>query len=385
MPQTATVSQSVSRPEAWRELRTRFRAEPAARPAEDRIVWFDYAKGMCITLVVMMHSTLGVGDAMGGEGFMHEIVAFARPFRMPDFFLLSGLFLFRMIDRDWRTYLDRKVVHFGYFYLLWLVILTVVKHGAELGSDPNAWAASFADALVSPNPNLWFIYVLPLFFVATKLARAIGMPGWVLWLVAAAMQTFPMHTGWDAIDDYGARYFVFFLTGYLLAPQVFKLAARAREHAAEAAIGLAGWFSFNAVIAFSASPVAGYAKVADVPGVRIAVGLIGAMAVVTAASLLSRANWAGYLRYAGRNSIVLYVSFVLPMAATRILLLKSGLISNIGVVSLIVTVVAVAVPLALHSAVRNTWARFLYERPEALKFERRRDRKALSAPEAVAA
>ncbi|HUJ36180.1 MAG TPA: hypothetical protein VLW88_00700 [Hyphomicrobium sp.] len=64
------------------------------------------------------------------------------------------------------------------------------------------------------------------------------------------------------------------------------------------------------------------------------------MAVVTAASLLSRMNWAGYLRYAGRNSIVLYVSFVLPMAATRILLLKSGLISNIGAVSLLVTLVA---------------------------------------------
>src|SRR5262249_14886947 len=160
-----------------------------------------------------------------------------------------------------------------------------------------------------------------------------------------------------------------FLTGYLLAPQVFKLAAWVREHMAEAAIALCGWFSFNAVIAFSESPVAGYAKVADVPGVRIAVGLIGAMAVVTAASLLSRTNWAGYLPYAGRTSIVLYVSFLLPMAAARILLLKSGLTESVGAVSLIVTVVAVAVPLAFHAALRNTWARFLYERPQALKFE----------------
>jgi hypothetical protein len=85
-------------------------------------------------------------------------------------------------------------------------------------------------------------------------------------------------------------------------------------------------------------------------------------------------NWAGYLRYAGRNSIVLYVSFVLPMAATRILLLKSGLIESVGAVSLIVTLVAIAVPLALHAAVRNTWARFLFERPQGLKFERRRER-----------
>ena len=31
-----------------------------------------------------------------------------QPFRMPDFFLISGLFLARVIDRDWRDYLDRR-------------------------------------------------------------------------------------------------------------------------------------------------------------------------------------------------------------------------------------------------------------------------------------
>ena len=99
--------------------------------------------------------------------------------------------------------------------------------------------------------------MLPLFFVSTKLARAIGLPGWAMWLAAAALQTFLLHTDWEAIDDYGARYYVFFLTGYLLAPHVFKLAAWAREHVPEAVIGLAGWFSFNAAIAFAASPVTG--------------------------------------------------------------------------------------------------------------------------------
>ena len=100
-----------------------------------------------------------------------------------------------------------------------------------------------------------------------------------------------------------------------------------------------------------------------------------------AGTQMSRVNWAGYLRYAGRNSIVLYVSFVLPMAATRILLLKSGLTDSVGAVSLIVTLVAIAVPLALHAAVRNTRARFLYERPQALKFERRRERSSAAEPE----
>ena len=46
---------------------------------------------------------------------------------MPDFFMISGLFLAQVIDRDWRTYLDRKVVHFAYFYLLWMTIQFVFK------------------------------------------------------------------------------------------------------------------------------------------------------------------------------------------------------------------------------------------------------------------
>src|ERR1041384_6770779 len=69
--------------------------------AAPRVDWVDYAKGFCIVMVVMMHSTLGVEAAAGQESWMHAIVAFAKPFRMPDFFMISGLFLARVIDRDW--------------------------------------------------------------------------------------------------------------------------------------------------------------------------------------------------------------------------------------------------------------------------------------------
>ena len=64
-----------------------------------RIDWVDYAKGICIVMVVMMHSVLGVELAVGKTGFMHLLVAFAKPFRMPDFFLISGLFLSVEIGR----------------------------------------------------------------------------------------------------------------------------------------------------------------------------------------------------------------------------------------------------------------------------------------------
>src|SRR5437016_14585699 len=88
-------------------------SDRSARSAAGRIDWVDYAKGICIVMVVMMHSVLGVEAAAGETGFMHVLVMFAKPFRMPDFFLISGLFLSVVIDRDWRSFLDRKVLHFA--------------------------------------------------------------------------------------------------------------------------------------------------------------------------------------------------------------------------------------------------------------------------------
>jgi Acyltransferase family len=64
--------------------------ERSAGFAGGRVDAVDYAKGICIVMVVMMHSVLGVEKAADQTGFMHMFVMFAKPFRMPDFFLISG-------------------------------------------------------------------------------------------------------------------------------------------------------------------------------------------------------------------------------------------------------------------------------------------------------
>ncbi len=121
---------------------------------------------------------------------------FAKPFRMPDFFLISGLFLARVIDRDWRTYLDRKVVHFAYFYLLWLTIQFAFK-APGLAAEGGAMhvAALYLEAFVEPFGTLWFIYLLPVFFIVTKLVR--DLPLLPVWLAAAALEIAHIETGVD--------------------------------------------------------------------------------------------------------------------------------------------------------------------------------------------
>ena len=43
-----------------------------------RVDWVDYAKGICIILVVMMHSTLGVEKALGETGALNAFIEWAR-------------------------------------------------------------------------------------------------------------------------------------------------------------------------------------------------------------------------------------------------------------------------------------------------------------------
>src|SRR6202521_2562335 len=198
----------------------------SALSAPVRIDWVDYAKGICIVMVVMTHSVLGVELAAGQTGFMHGLVAFAKPFRMPDFFLISGLFLSVVIDRDWRTFLDRKVVHFAYFYVLWVTIQFGFKapgFAAETG-----WVHAgfmYLESLIEPFGTLWFIYLLPVFFVVAKATRK--MPPMAIWGVAALLEMAHIVTGWTVIDEFCAR-FVYFYSGYLFARYVFALSDRAR-------------------------------------------------------------------------------------------------------------------------------------------------------------
>ncbi len=321
----------------------------------DRLDWVDYAKGICIVMVVMMHSVLGVEAAAGQTGFMHHVVEFARPFRMPDFFLISGLFLSRVIDRDWRTYLDRKVVHFAYFYVLWVTIQFGFKapaFAAEMG-----WAGVaklYLLSFIDPFGTLWFIYLLPIFFVVTKLT--LRVPPAVIWLAGAALEMAHVSTGWTAIDEFAAR-FVYFYSGYLFATYVFRLSDGARSYPGLAMAGLALWALVNGALTHFGH--------ADLPVVSLALGIAGACAIITTGTLLARRHWLDFIRYFGEHSIVIYLAFFLPMAASRTLLMKTGLIHDIGLLSAVVTFIGIVGAIGIWWACRGTRLNFLFERPDA--------------------
>jgi uncharacterized membrane protein YcfT len=222
----------------------------------------------------------------------------------------------------------------------------------EQGLMATAWL--YLESFWEPFGTLWFIYLLAIFFTVTKLAHSLRVPVSVVLLAAAALEIAHVHTGATVIDEFAAR-FVYFYTGYLLAPRIFALASRVSARPGAAIPGLFVWGLINGSLAFG-----GFS---ELPLVSLVLGLAGASAVISLSALLAKSDLAQPLRYCGRNSIVIYLAFFLPMAASRTVLLKTGWIVDVGTISAIVTAGGVIGSLALFWAVRATPLSFLFQRP----------------------
>ncbi len=349
-----------------------------------RIDWVDTAKGICIIFVVMFQATLGVQVAMGETGWMNYVILFAWPFRMPDFFVLSGLFLGVVIDRPWLRYIDRKVVHFAYFFALWVAIEVALKSPDFIAEGGN-WQPlhEYLFAFVQPYGSLWFIYMLPVFFVFTRLVR--NVPVWFVLSCAALLEILPVETGSAIIDEFCWRY-VFFYGGYVFAARIFDIAAWMRAHKARALVLVGIWIVAQTAIVFAPVPDTlqiinfGNSGFSGMPFVSLALGAIGALAIVTVATLLVDLPYTAWLTWLGEHSLVIYLGYYVPVTAARMVLTRSGLVddmapgsalvSDIGTMSVLTMLAGIVGPVILYWLIQQTgWGRFLFERPQWARLE----------------
>jgi uncharacterized membrane protein YcfT len=334
---------------------------PRSKPIS-RNAWVDAAKGLCIILVVLFHSTLGVEKDLGVTTWMHTVIEWAKPFRMPDFFMISGLFLSARIARPWAQYLDAKVWHFAYFYLLWFHIhfgLRLKSLIGEVGVDGAI--KQYLEAYIDPFGSLWFIYLLAVFCIVAKLVQRV--PKLVVTVVALAAHVAVPHTDVFLVDEFFAR-FVFFFIGYAYAPLILEYASQLKRLPTQVLAGiLVIWAVFNTL-----GLVTG---LANVPVIELVFAGLGIAAVIMFSVSITRGKQGTVLGdaliYCGRNSIVIYLAFTIFMAVTRTILVKlnAGLNGGLdgGLMALMSATAGLFGALMLHALVRNTPLKFLFVRP----------------------
>lgn len=332
--------------------------------SQNRIDWIDYSKGICMILVVMMHTVINYEFLAGSEGWLRPVVNFAQPFRMPDFFLIAGLFLHRSIHSDANSYFDRKVIHFAYFYLLWLLILMPFRELDVLFADPIAFSKLVLIAVIEPVNALWFLHMLAIFYVVVRVTR--NVPIWLMLGIGLALNTAYqaglVETDWTVINRFADR-FIYFYIGYVAAHAIFRWAERIRGNTSLLIGGLLVWGGANWYVASL-----GYHHL---PLLAPLIGLIGAAAVCALGVVMAKHQVGQAVRYVGQNSLVVYLTFYIPMKVTEKVIDKIGdPLESVGLSTAIILFVAVASPLVFARLIRGTPLNVLYERPSAFKLKR---------------
>jgi len=329
--------------------------------SRDRFAWVDFSKGVCILAVVALWVThefehRHIGFLAGQATLLDRFVWFAAPFRMPDFFLISGLFLSRVIDRPWKSYLDTKVLHYLYFFLLWNCIIIPLMW--LIGRDTPV---GVADALVqfasrlfgTPFAMLWFVMFLSIYFIVTRLTRHV--PVWIMAPVAVLLMLFPAHTGQYHIDRFGV-FFVYFYFGCMFSRQFFALADWASGHVRLSILGLLLWVVVNKVVVMS-----GWTEEHSI-GLLVA-GFVGISAVIVFSAISCTRRWGGWVTYLGRNSISVYLGFYVPMVLIVEAMLNSRWGHNLNIVGAVAVVGSAAVSVVVFELAKRCGLGFLYERP----------------------
>ncbi|MGB5092305.1 MAG: acyltransferase family protein [Parvibaculum sp.] len=327
-----------------------------ATKAKRRIDWIDSVKGLTIALVVIEHTTYGVQASTHHLPEIFGVISeFAKPFRMPLFFLVAGLFAQKALYADRRTFLDGKVLHFAYFYVLWSVIQIGIKMLPHTGGN---WDVTYVDLLmipIQPFAALWFIYELALFFCVLRLLRDASKL--LVFLFAIAIYFSMLDTGWMLIDEFAWR-FVWFVAGIHGARYVFDIASWAQSRAW---LGLALGATLLASVASAV-----FSGLINIRAIELLMGFAGAGGAIMLMSVLAARGLTRPLAFLGARSIYVFLAFFLPMGVTRIVMLRLGVESG-DLITLVAATAGIIAPLIAYRLVVNTPLSFLFVRPQMFR------------------
>ncbi|WP_420137402.1 acyltransferase family protein [Sphingomonas sp.] len=300
-------------------LSARGREEPVK--AAPRLGWVDVAKGIGIVLVVHGHAIDGLMSAglLSRAGLAAFSFYAVYCFHMPLFFLLSGLFVPGQIARDRRRFAWRQIGSIVWPYFLWSIIQITVLYLASSYVNKPREHLDYIQILWAPPSQFWFLYVLFLFHMVSRLL--VRRDTIVPMLVAGAIAFVGFHILWPrmTIPHFFSELLIFYAVGTALAGQMAGIPAvmaRFRLPIAAACLLVVPymWFGFTRGLGFD--------YLAMIPAT-----LIGICGVLAAATLLS-GRAAALFRYLGERAMAIYVLHVLFVAGTRIVLAKALHLQN---------------------------------------------------------
>ena len=332
-----------------------------AKAHKERLLWVDYARGMAILLVVYRHAVVGLTrSGLEVSSLMYNLQEVVFNFRMPVFFVLSGIFLTASLRKHRVVAVVKdKASTLLYPYLLWATITVLLQVFFSDYSNAKHGLSDISLVFVQPRAvaHLWYLLALfntsMLFLLLRNRLKNI----WVHLAVAVVLHflsTLEVLKPFSIITDLFYFYPFLFVgtvvSKYLLSSELNQRYLNPKNLLWLLPVFLAGqyfWFTHKEMETTYLF-------------LFFIIILVGCYFFYIISALVARSAYMGWLAYLGKNSLYIYILHIYLISFSRSLVLHSGLDLNVWVILLISWTCGVIVPVILYNLFKQIGFRKLF-------------------------
>lgn len=300
---------------------------------EARLAWIDYAKGIAIILVVYRHIAYGL--LARGISLPHEVIAtndMLYSFRMPLFFLLSGVFFSRSIGkRGAGNFAVTKVNTLLYPYLLWAVIQISLQIIFSQYTNSARSAKDFLSIFLQPRSldQLWYLFAL---FNVTMLYLVISfvVKDRKIWQLVAGLVLLGISHYVESISTFYdiALHYIFFAIGDFASAYFFRERTQRGFANPVNLLALTPVFCLLQWYYLFHQDMNQY--------LFLIIALNGCLFIMLLASWLAKARKLGFLSVLGHYSLYIYLLHVTIFAVLRAILIRLGLDNGVALLLILI-------------------------------------------------
>lgn len=333
------------------ELRSKAFNLPALH--NSRLPWVDYLKGIAIVLVVYRHALNGIGrSGLPIDTTLGYANMIFYSFRMPLFFILSGLFISgTLAKRSVKTVLLDKFETLFYPYLIWSFIqVTLQIVFWQFANSDRGWE-DYTYILYQPRKLDQFWYLPALFnatlvYVLVKVkfkprAWAQLLLGLLLYFASRYLRNYSMLSDW-------MEFYLFFAMGDAMYRLFFKPSTQRFLKNPWTLLAVLPVFTIVQVLYLQREENY-YRDTLWGEALFLGIALVGCFSMFVLAFRMQSWNIMRFLRVLGYHSLYIYLMHVLVMGAVRVTLTKLFNITNVPILLFCCIAAGVVIPVIIYN------------------------------------
>ena len=331
-----------------------------------RLSWIDYARGIAIILVVYRHVFEGLkesGIPVGKYIFLEYANIFLFSFRMPLFFIVSGIFLQASFKkRGFLQYVDTKARMILYPYFVWGFLYLTLQMVFTNYTNGHPTPSSYLNLFYLPREvgPFWYLYALFNISVLYSFVRYVlkvpAIFNVLIGLICFYLSSFVYQENikigllFDILHNY-----IFFAIGDLVSKYFFDKKNFVYFESKKLLITMLipfllaqGYFLYNNLSHNTAKYM--YVEFYE-PAIFLIIVIIGCSFIMNLAFFLQKRNSFTWLSFLGKHSLYIYVAHVIAFAGVRILLTNLLGVDNLLILLITGILAGIIFPLVFYKLV----------------------------------